>query len=203
MIELGTPQIERIVASRFAIAVEGRTALRGRLEHLRRLGTPSGIQRGQGRAAIYRWRELLELIVALELLSAGLTPEHAHRVASLRFGEFEQAFALLSFDLGAGLLAAVEQRRIPAGVSAPVLVTADAFSGMRGSGSSEVAFAIMLSPHYDIHDLPGELSTSRITLDVGPVAVRLLHAMSKALDIPQDLIVHEFKEWAIANVCNP
>lgn len=200
---LRTPQVERVLAMRFGVAKEGRTALRGRLEHLRRLGTPAGIKKGQGRAATYGWDEFLELIVAVELLAVGLTPEHAHRIASTQFGQFRQAFALLSFELGAQALEAVESRRVPPGISAEVLVTADAFAGMRSPNAQRALFATTKSEHFDIHDLPSELLTARVALDVAPIALRLLHAMSMTLDLPRNLLLADFKEWAIDNVQNP
>lgn len=203
MLHLRTPQVERVLAIRFGIVEEGRTALRGRLEHLRRLGTPAGIKRGQGRAATYGWDELLELIVAVELLAVGLTPEHAHRIASTQFGEFRQAFTLLSFELGAQAPEAVENRRVPPGIFAEVLVTADAFAGMRSPNAQRALFATTKSEQFDIHGLPGELLTARVALDVAPTALRLLHAMSKGLDLPGGLVLAEFNAWAIDNVQNP
>lgn len=203
MIQLKTRDVENVVARRFAIAEHGRTALRGRLEHLRRLGTPKGVQRGQGRAAVFGWEEVLQLAVAVELLNVGMTPDHAHSVVQNGRDDLLQGFAHFAFDMAGGLHDAIEAKRAPSEHATPFLLTADAFSGLREEGAANPVMVVRLIAEDDFRELPGEGLISRVSLDLGTTAVRLLDAMSKALDQPKSFLVKSFQEWAAVNVQHP
>lgn len=203
MIQLKTRAVEEVVARRFAIAEHGRTALRGRLEHLRKLGTPKGVQKGQGRAAVFGWDEILQLAVAVELLNVGVTPDHAHSVVQNGGVDLLQGFAHFAFDIGGGLLDAIEAKRAPSNHAMPFLLTADAFSGMREEGAANPIMVVRHIAEGDPRRLPGEVTISRVSLELGTTAVRLLDAMSKALDQPKSLLVESFQEWAASNVQHP
>jgi len=203
MIELKTRDMEQIFANRFAVGPNGRTALRGRLEHLRRLGTPIGVQQGQGRAAKFGWRQSLTLAAAVELLNVGLTPDHAHRIVSAGDAELIQTFAMLPFNTGTALLDAVESGIVPELATATLLVTADAFSGLRGEGVSPAVSIISWRMPCEAADLPSELHTSRVALNLASVTIEYMRAMSRALDFPKGEIVASFQEWAVQNVHHP
>ena len=70
---LSSSQVEEVLIARHGI--ERRVAFRGRLEHLRRLGCPAGVNTGKWRPASFGWPQLLELAFALDLMEMGLTPE--------------------------------------------------------------------------------------------------------------------------------
>lgn len=53
------------------------TAFRGRIQHMQRLGFPSGVNTGKGRPAHYSWRELLLLALAFQYLEVGSTPDRS------------------------------------------------------------------------------------------------------------------------------
>lgn len=203
MIQLKTRDVEEVIARRFAIAERGRTALRGRLEHLRRLGTPKGVQKGQGRAAVFGWDEVLQLAVAVELLNIGMTPDHAHNVVQSGVPDLLQGFAHFAFDIAGGLRDAIEAKRAPIENAMPFLLTADAFSGMREESAVNPVMVVCLLAEDDFRELPGEGTISRVSLELGTTAVRLLDAMSKALDQPKSLLVESFQEWAASNVQYP
>lgn len=201
--QLRTREVEEVIARRFAIAAEGRTALRGRLEHLRRLGTPKGVQRGQGKAAYFGWDELLPLMVAVELLNVGLTPDHAHRIVSNSANEIEQGFAHLALDLNKDLVPAAATGRLPIGGEAPLMVTGDAFSALRHQNADKPPLAFRLSSHFDFQGQALEATTSRVTLDLALTAIHLLRALSACFDMPKAVLANSFTDWAGEHVQNP
>lgn len=46
-----------------------------RLQHLKKLGFPTGVNTGRGRAVRYGPQQIVELVLAFELIAAGLSPE--------------------------------------------------------------------------------------------------------------------------------
>jgi hypothetical protein len=67
-------QAEAMLAAMHGATGEARTAFRGRLQHLRRLGIPLGVNPGRGKHAWYSDGNLWEWALALELAEAGLDP---------------------------------------------------------------------------------------------------------------------------------
>lgn len=59
------------------ISAERKGAFKGRLQHFQRLGFPPGINTGKGKAASYKWRELILLGLALEYAEIGSTPDRS------------------------------------------------------------------------------------------------------------------------------
>jgi len=59
------------------ISTERKGAFKGRLQHFQRLGFPPGINTGKGKAASYKWRELILLGLALEYAEIGSTPDRS------------------------------------------------------------------------------------------------------------------------------
>lgn len=70
-------QVEAILAFLNNIAEDKRVAFQGRLKHLQRLGFPEGINTGKGKAATYTFGHLMQMVLALEFLQSGLTPQLA------------------------------------------------------------------------------------------------------------------------------
>lgn len=70
-------EIQEILAQKHHIATANRTAFRGRIQHMQRLGFPTGVNTGKGRPASYTWRELLLIGLAFEYLEIGSTPDRA------------------------------------------------------------------------------------------------------------------------------
>lgn len=79
--------VSQLVAGLHGVGEERLTALRGRLQHLQKLGFPPGVNTGRGRPAEYGPGQVLTLILALEFIAVGITPERAVRV--LRHKEVE------------------------------------------------------------------------------------------------------------------
>lgn len=59
-----------------------KTAFKGRLQHFQRQGFPPGVNTGKGKAASYRWRELILLGLALEYAEIGSTPDRSIKEVS-------------------------------------------------------------------------------------------------------------------------
>ena len=68
-------EIQEILTQKHDIADASRTAFRGRIQHMQRLGFPTGVNTGKGKRVSYTWRELLLLALAFEYLEIGSTPD--------------------------------------------------------------------------------------------------------------------------------
>lgn len=70
-------EIQEILSQKHNIDDANRTAFRGRIQHMQRLGFPTGVNTGKGKPAVYSWRELLLLGLAFEYLEIGSTPDRS------------------------------------------------------------------------------------------------------------------------------
>ena len=70
-------EVQDILALKHHIAASNRTAFRGRIQHMQRLGFPTGVNTGKGRPVSYSWRELLLIGLAFEYLEIGSTPDRS------------------------------------------------------------------------------------------------------------------------------
>jgi len=80
--ELTFKQLERLLRWHFGVGEEGEKAFRGRIQHLQRAKVPAGVNTGKGRAAVYGWSQIIELMTVLDLIDIGLSPEAARNVVS-------------------------------------------------------------------------------------------------------------------------
>lgn len=67
-------QVESILAQMFGVAPEKRHTFTSRLQQLQKLGLPRGTQVGRGSRAQYKYWQLAELMLYLDLLDCGLPP---------------------------------------------------------------------------------------------------------------------------------
>ena len=70
-------EIQEILTHKHRIAHANRTAFRGRIQHMQRLGFPTGVNTGKGKRVPYTWRELLLIALAFEYLEIGSTPDRS------------------------------------------------------------------------------------------------------------------------------
>ncbi len=87
-------EVSRLIARLHGVGEERLTALRGRLQHLQKLGFPPGVNTGRGRPAEYGPNQVLMLILILEFMAVGLAPERAVRLLRLRESEVKKATRL-------------------------------------------------------------------------------------------------------------
>lgn len=66
-----------LAADTVNVPQERRSALLGRFQHLQRLKLIEGINPGRGKAAEYRAHQILIILIALQMLQLGMTPERA------------------------------------------------------------------------------------------------------------------------------
>ena len=77
MIQFVTRDVEKIAAFVFEVPETDRLALRARLENLRKKGCPQGLATGRGKVARFDFEQLTDLAIALALIDAGFSPDHA------------------------------------------------------------------------------------------------------------------------------
>ena len=77
MREFSFAEVEAVIASQFDIASAKRSALRSRIKALQKYGVPNRPATGRGVPASFNCDHILQLSVAMELTSAGLSPQHA------------------------------------------------------------------------------------------------------------------------------
>lgn len=70
-------EVEAALAQLNSIASTSRSAFANRLKHLQRKGFPPGVNTGRGKAASYGAEHVVQLALALELISFGYSPEKA------------------------------------------------------------------------------------------------------------------------------
>lgn len=87
-------EVSRLVARLHGVGEERMTALRGRLQHLQKLGFPPGVNTGRGRPAEYGPGQVLALILVLEFIAVGIPPERAVRVLRQKEAEVKKATRL-------------------------------------------------------------------------------------------------------------
>lgn len=87
-------EVSQLIAKLHGVGEERQTALRGRLQHLQKLGFPTGVNTGRGRPAEYGPSQVLMLILILEFMAVGLAPERAVRLLRQRESEVKKATRL-------------------------------------------------------------------------------------------------------------
>lgn len=133
--ELLFKQVEAVFADRFGVGPERAVAFRGRLQHLQRLGFPDGVRTGSGKKAGYGWKQVIQLMVALDLIDLGFTPDTAIRRVK---GNTDQLVAALyrvvsNFETQAKLAKAIQNERCPNSKTEIALTSAAALSFSQGA----------------------------------------------------------------------
>jgi len=133
-------QVEAAFAHRFAIPQNKAVAFRGRLQHLQRLKFPTGVNTGRGTKASYGWMQVIQMMVALDLIDLGMTPDVAAR--SVRQGTDRLIAAVCSviseFATPDALAKALKKARCPFGITKMAVVSAFALSFPRTDDESAV-----------------------------------------------------------------
>lgn len=72
--------VAQLIAAAHSVPPERLTALRGRLQHFQKLRFPPGVNTGRGKPAEYGAEQVLLIVLALEFVAMGITPDRATRV---------------------------------------------------------------------------------------------------------------------------
>lgn len=91
-------QVEAILAALYGIADDKRVAFQGRIKHLQRQGFPPGTNTGKGKAASYSFPQLMQMVIALELIQAGLMPQLAGRLTAGSWGDLAMSVYSCTFS---------------------------------------------------------------------------------------------------------
>lgn len=114
-LELTFNQVEATFTQRFDVPPDRAVAFRGRLQHLQRLEIPEGSRTGRGIRATYGWKQLVQLMVALDLLDLGMMPDAAakgvRKSSDLLLHSIH--LTLMEFDSAAGVAKALKKARCP------------------------------------------------------------------------------------------
>lgn len=92
MLEIGYLQIELVVAAMSGL--DDRGMIRRRFKYLQRMSFPPKTNTGRGRKAMLDLEQVLQVIVAMELMQVGASPTRAIRILRTNWDELRPALAL-------------------------------------------------------------------------------------------------------------
>ncbi|WP_156457695.1 hypothetical protein [Altererythrobacter sp. Root672] len=205
--DLGSRDVEELLAARHGIYAERRVAFRGRLEHLRKLGCPVGVQTGKGKPAVFGWSHLIELAVALDLVNLGLTPDHAATVITNHHVFIRTVFSALGTDglKSSELLEAAQCEKWPFEKTFFLFVDVGSLTGLRKDGSKQAPVIAA----YDAAELVQTLriapagSHAHVLLDLGTIVANLIYLVSDGSKDDIASVAAQYARWSDENVVNP
>jgi hypothetical protein len=197
---LGSRTVERMLAANFGIEEDRLIAFRGRLDHLRRHGCPSGVNTGKGRAATYGWQQIIELALALSLLDLGLSPEHASAFVRHDRDHIHLVVAgLVRGGQGSDELRAFAERgEWRVGSTMFLLGTSFALAGLTAAERSEPAAATFVeaSSLVDWFTETHDVGRSVFLIDVGTKVAALIGLVAVWADLSIDQVISDIENWS-------
>lgn len=88
---MGFGEVEAVLAAVHHIAAAKRTAFQARLKNFHRLGFPTDLKGGRGKAAKYKAHHMFLMAVALELSQLGVAPDRAVKTLNENIGVITRA----------------------------------------------------------------------------------------------------------------
>jgi hypothetical protein len=208
-VEMGSRDAEKLLGARLGetgLDPQRAIAFRGRFDRLRKLGCPTGVNTGKGRAAVYGWTQIIQLALALDLINLGMTPEYAAKVATAHEQSLGVACLRLTQLIGSAKTfeRAVENEKWPITKTVFLLVDAGALSGFQ-QGESNAWPLLGLQEGKTILEWMQSASAyeaANIMIDLGTKMAQLIHlvAIWSGREIAE--VVADFAEWADQHV-NP
>lgn len=196
--ELGYREIEELFGVRHGILDDRRVAFRGRLDHLRKLGCPAGVNTGKGRPAIFGWKQILSLGLALDFVDLGFTPENtAHLVNDNAIPLHLEVKRLVSGIDRSAIVDAAQSNKWPTNSSVFVIVHVGALRGLKADGSVRTADIEFqrggeLKRWFELAD---EYATPVAVMDLGTRIANLLSCVSVWSSMRLDDVVEDFLGW--------
>ena len=123
-------QVEAVFTRRFDVPESKAVAFRGRLQHLQRLNFPTDVNTGRGKKASYGWLQIVQLMVALDLIDLGMTPDVAVRSVWQGTDKLIGAICevIAQFESADSLTEAMKNARCPFGMTRIALASAFALT---------------------------------------------------------------------------
>lgn len=136
--ELSFGVMERVFIERFAISPEREPAFRSRLQHLQRRKI-FDTNTGRGTKASYQWGHVIQLMVTLDLIDLGMTPEAAASRVARHTDQIIAAVrqVVVGFKSQAKLVKAIQNQRCPMGNTRILLTSAALLSFEKAAGEGE------------------------------------------------------------------
>jgi hypothetical protein len=130
LMDLSFNQIETVFAKRFDIPEGKVIAFRARLQHFQRLKFPSEVNTGRGKKASYGWMQTIQLMVALDLVDLGITPEVAAKSVRASTDRLVTAIygVVSKFESVDALAKAMKKARCPFGITQIALASSYALT---------------------------------------------------------------------------
>jgi hypothetical protein len=133
-------QVEAVFAQRFDIPPDKTVAFRGRLQHFQRLKFPTGVNTGRGTKATYGWVQIIQLMVALDLIDLGLTPDLATKSVRQNSDRLLGGIhkVVTAFESAEALAKALKKARCPFGITQFAVASVYALTLPRGDDQGAV-----------------------------------------------------------------
>ncbi len=201
--ELGSRDVEEVLGARHGMWPERKIAFRGRLEHLRRLGCPPGLNTGKGRPAVFGWKQFIELSLALDFINLGMTPEHASRVIKDHQTSLKDALVSLPVRLGSreDLRQAAQIEKWPIDRTLFLLVGVNALAALETPGSADTPGLGIVEGRLINVWLRGASAhqSANVVVDLGTRIANLLLLTSRWGKRNVADITNDFFDWAEGN----
>lgn len=202
--QLSFSEMESVFSRRFELPVPT-IAFRARLQHLQRSHFPTGVNTGKGKRAVYGWRQLLQLSVALDLIEAGFTPDVAKGLVLVESRDIFDAASALAANLSiAELVRAATTGRLPLLKRPFVLTSAKALSSLGELPDEVVLLSIVPATAFFGQMRAGNPRASAGTfIDLGARLLSMLESVSAVAKQELGTVVADLKEWATQHAVNP
>lgn len=202
--QLSFGEMESIFSQRFDLAVPT-IAFRARLQHLQRNHFPTGVNTGKGKRAIYGWRQLIQLSVALDLIEAGFTPDVAKGMVLLESSDIFNAVCSLGLALSkTELVRAATTGKLPISKRPFVITSARALSSLSRLPDDEILLSVIPATAFLGQMRAGNPAAAAGTyIDLGARLSSLLKSVSGVTQQELSTVAADFQEWATQHVVNP
>lgn len=201
--KIGYRDVEAMFAARFGIPEERHIAFRGRLDHLRKLGCPAGVNSGKGRPASFGWSQIVELSLALDLIHGGFAPDGVARIMQVHRASLLQhiksMFAPVPDEM---VIAAALHDKWPMQETSFMHLEARALDALISKDQAHTYFIGFVAGR-DLAswlDENEDYETPILLIDLGTRISNLLWSMGLWAEIGIPAAVAQFREWL---VCEP
>lgn len=192
-------QIEAVFMQRFDIPDSRAVAFRGRLQHLQRLKFPDGVNTGRGTRASYGWMQTIQLMVTLDLIDLGMTPEVA--VRSVRQGRdrlFVAICQLVSdFETTVSLVKALKKARCPFGITQMAVVSAYALTLPQGGAGSAVLLTFTGRKFTELLNDDPAIEPAAAYINLGSRMMLVGQLVGKVAALETTEVAIDLRQWAI------